>query len=102
MERIASPTGVTISYDRRGSGPPLVLVHGGFSDHETNWALVRPHFERRFTVAAVARRGRGRLAQKLREVRAPGVVHQRGVAAVAVEQPLHVGRVRAEALGDDS
>ena len=46
MERIASPAGATVSYDRRGSGPPLVLVHGGFSDHETNWAV---------SVAAVAR-----------------------------------------------
>ena len=59
MERIASPTGATVSYDKRGSGPPLVLVHGGFSDHETNWAFVMPLLTRRFTVHAVARRGRG-------------------------------------------
>jgi hypothetical protein len=37
MERITGPAGTTISYDRYGSGPPLVLVHGGFSDHITNW-----------------------------------------------------------------
>ena len=59
MERIASPTGATVSYDKRGSGPPLVLVHGGFSDHETNWASVMPLLAERFTVHAVARRGRG-------------------------------------------
>ena len=59
MERIASPTGATVSYDKRGSGPPLVLVHGGFSDHETNWAFVMPLLTQRFTVHAVARRGRG-------------------------------------------
>ncbi len=59
MERIASPTGATISYDKRGSGPPLVLVHGSSSDHETNWAFVMPLLTRRFTVHAVARRGRG-------------------------------------------
>jgi pimeloyl-ACP methyl ester carboxylesterase len=59
MERIASPTGATISYDKRGSGPPLVLVHGGFSDHETNWAFVMPLLTPRFTVHVVARRGRG-------------------------------------------
>jgi len=59
MERIASPTGATVSYDTRGSGPPLVLVHGGFSDHETNWAFVMPLLTQRFTVHAVARRGRG-------------------------------------------
>src|SRR3712207_493811 len=59
MERIASPTGATVSYDKRGSGPPLVLVHGGFSDHETNWAFVMPLLTPRFTVHVVARRGRG-------------------------------------------
>ena len=59
MERIASPTGATVSYDKRGSGPPLVLVHGSFSDHETNWASVMPLLTQRFTVHAVARRGRG-------------------------------------------
>jgi pimeloyl-ACP methyl ester carboxylesterase len=59
MERIASPAGATVSYDRYGSGPPLVLVHGGFSDHRTNWEFVRPLLEKRFTIYAVARRGRG-------------------------------------------
>jgi pimeloyl-ACP methyl ester carboxylesterase len=34
-------------------------VHGSFSDHRTNWELVKPLLEPRFTVYAVARRGRG-------------------------------------------
>lgn len=38
---------------------PLVLVHGAFSNHVTNWELVLPLFEERFAVRAVARRGRG-------------------------------------------
>jgi pimeloyl-ACP methyl ester carboxylesterase len=59
MLRIRSSTGATLSYSVHGSGPPLVLVHGGFSDHVTNWELVKPLFEPRFTVYAVARRGRG-------------------------------------------
>jgi pimeloyl-ACP methyl ester carboxylesterase len=59
MERRVSPTGITISYDRYGSGPPLVLIHGGFSDHVSNWEFVRPQFEKQFTVHAIARRGRG-------------------------------------------
>ncbi len=59
MLQLTTTAGVTVSYDRYGSGPPLVLVHGGFSDHESNWAFVRPRFERQFTVHAVARRGRG-------------------------------------------
>ena len=59
MQRIPSPAGATVSYDQYGSGPPLVLVHGAFSDHQTNWAFVKPLFETQFTVYAVARRGRG-------------------------------------------
>ena len=59
MHRITTPAGVTVSFDRWGSGPPLVLVHGAFSDHVSNWELVRPLWEDRFTGYAVARRGRG-------------------------------------------
>jgi pimeloyl-ACP methyl ester carboxylesterase len=59
MQQLRSPTGASVSCLTYGSGPPLVLVHGGFSDHETNWAFVRPLLEPHFTVYAVARRGRG-------------------------------------------
>ena len=62
MERITSHDGTVISYDRSGDGPPLVLVHGGFSDHNTNWAYVKSLLEKCFTVYAVARRGRGETA----------------------------------------
>ncbi len=59
MQNIASPAGSTISYDQYGSGSPLVLVHGGFSDHKTNWEFVKQLFGKQFTVYAIARRGRG-------------------------------------------
>jgi pimeloyl-ACP methyl ester carboxylesterase len=59
MQRIATAAGITISYDRYGSGPPLVLVHGSFSDHNTNWDFVRTILAKQFTLYAVARRGRG-------------------------------------------
>jgi pimeloyl-ACP methyl ester carboxylesterase len=59
MQRITTPDGTTVSYDKYGSGPPLVLVHGSFSDHKTNWEFVKPLFEKQFTAYAVARRGRG-------------------------------------------
>ncbi len=58
-ERITSPGGVTVSYGKYGSGPPLVLVHGAFSDDHTNWEFVRPILQQRFTIYAIARRGRG-------------------------------------------
>lgn len=59
MRTIRSAAGVTVSYEEYGDGPPLVLVHGSFSDHRTNWALVQPLLAERFTVRALARRGRG-------------------------------------------
>lgn len=49
----------TVSHDKSGSGPSLVLVHGSFSDHKTNWEFVKHPFEQQFTVYAIARRDRG-------------------------------------------
>jgi pimeloyl-ACP methyl ester carboxylesterase len=59
MQRLTSHAGAGVSYDRYGGGPPLVLVHGSFSDHQTNWEFVKPLLEGTFTVHAIARRGRG-------------------------------------------
>src|SRR3712207_8822307 len=58
QETVASADGTPIAYWRSGDGPPLVLVHGSFDDHNV-WAPVLPAFEERFTVYAVDRRGRG-------------------------------------------
>ena len=59
MHRVTSSAGITVSDDKRGSGPTLVLVHGAFSDHVTNWEFVLPLLENQFTIFAIARRGRG-------------------------------------------
>jgi pimeloyl-ACP methyl ester carboxylesterase len=59
MQCITSLDGVSVSYAKYGTGPSLVLVHGAFSDHRTNWEFVKPLFEKQFTVYAIARRGRG-------------------------------------------
>jgi pimeloyl-ACP methyl ester carboxylesterase len=59
MHRVRSGAGTTVSYELRGSGPPLVLVHGSFSDHNTNWEFVAPRLQTQFSLYAVARRGRG-------------------------------------------
>lgn len=48
-----------MSFDVYGAGPALVLVHGAFSDHDSNWQHVRERFAGRFRVHAIARRGRG-------------------------------------------
>jgi len=47
-----------IAYERSRSGPPLVLIHGGWADH-TSWSLVAPRLAEHFTVYAVDRRGCG-------------------------------------------
>ncbi len=60
MQWLSSPSGVTVSYEKYGSGPSLVLVHGSFSDHRTNWEFIKPLLAERFTVYAIARRGRGK------------------------------------------
>ena len=54
-----SSSGARIGYDVHGEGPPLLLVHGALSDHRTNWTYVKPFLAQRFTVYAMARRGRG-------------------------------------------
>jgi pimeloyl-ACP methyl ester carboxylesterase len=59
MENITSEDGTRIAFWRRGTGPPLLLVHGGTYDHTTAWRFVVPELERRFTVFAMDRRGRG-------------------------------------------
>ena len=56
---IPTATGSKVSYTVEGSGPPLLLVHGAFSDHDSNWARVAPELRRYASVHAVARRGRG-------------------------------------------
>jgi pimeloyl-ACP methyl ester carboxylesterase len=53
-----SKDGTRLAYWRSGSGPPLLLVHGTTADH-TRWAGVLPELEKRFTVYAMDRRGRG-------------------------------------------
>lgn len=58
METITSADGTPVAFERTGSGPPLVLVHGTTSDH-TAWRVVLPDFEEHVTAYAMDRRGRG-------------------------------------------
>lgn len=58
METVTSADGTLIAFWREGSGPPLLLVHGGACDHLA-WYYVVPLLARRFTVYTYDRRGRG-------------------------------------------
>jgi pimeloyl-ACP methyl ester carboxylesterase len=59
METVASADGTSIAFERSGSGPPLVLVHGTTADH-TRWEPVRPAFAEHFTVLRDRSSGAGR------------------------------------------
>ena len=59
MHTVTSKDGTRIAFWRSGEGPPLLLVHGSIADHTTTWRLVLSALERRFTVHAMDRRGRG-------------------------------------------
>jgi len=58
MEKIPSKDGTLIAFEKSGSGPSLVLVHGTSADH-TRWASVLPQLQEKYTTYAVDRRGRG-------------------------------------------
>jgi pimeloyl-ACP methyl ester carboxylesterase len=49
---------VELYYEASGQGEPLVLVHGGWSDHD-NWQLVAPALAESFLVVAYDRRRHG-------------------------------------------
>jgi pimeloyl-ACP methyl ester carboxylesterase len=54
-----SANDVELFYEPTGRGEPLVLVHGGWSDHH-NWQAVAPDLAESFLVVAYDRRGHGR------------------------------------------
>lgn len=59
MKHVRGHGGVTIGFEVLGSGPPLVLVHGVFTNRVSNWITVKDALASRFTLYAVDRRGRG-------------------------------------------
>jgi pimeloyl-ACP methyl ester carboxylesterase len=59
MHTVTSADGTRIAFQRSGRGPALLLVHGVTADHTTTWRFVLSGLERRFTVLAMDRRGRG-------------------------------------------
>ena len=58
MRKVVSRDGTTIAYEKAGSGPPLVLLGGGFRDHSIFDSLV-PVLSPHLTTYVYDRRGRG-------------------------------------------
>lgn len=55
---VRSADGTQIAWFTTGSGPALVMIHGGGGDH-TRWGPLLPRLEPHVTVHAMDRRGRG-------------------------------------------
>jgi pimeloyl-ACP methyl ester carboxylesterase len=58
LSRVASRDGTLIAVECAGSGPTLVIVHGGIGDR-TRWTPMFPLLSSHFTVCAMDRRGHG-------------------------------------------
>lgn len=58
MEKFPSKDGTLLTYQRSGSGSPLVLIHGTGAT-AARWTPILPALESHFTVYALNRRGRG-------------------------------------------
>jgi pimeloyl-ACP methyl ester carboxylesterase len=65
--RVQSADGTSIAYDRRGDGPPLVLVGGAFQYRafDPRTAELADRLAERFTVLVYDRRGRGESGEEL-------------------------------------
>jgi pimeloyl-ACP methyl ester carboxylesterase len=59
IETVKSKDGTSIAFERRGHGPPLVMVHGTTLDH-TRWGTIVTKLAERFSLYMVDRRGRGK------------------------------------------
>ncbi len=58
MHTVRSLDGTPIAFERRGHGPPLVMVHGSSLDH-TRWGPRVGRLAEHFTLMMMDRRGRG-------------------------------------------
>jgi hypothetical protein len=58
MHRVTSKDGTSITYDRQGTGPAVILVGGAIDDGSEN-APLATELAKQFTVYNYARRGRG-------------------------------------------
>lgn len=91
MDTVTTSDGVTLGYVRRGSGRPLVLVHGGGTDHHCFDPLL-PGLSARFETIAYDRRGHGSSGGPARN-------HLGREALDLVELVAHIGGGPVDVLG---
>jgi len=84
--------GLTIAFERRGDGPPLLLVHGGLVDHR-EWSRQLDGLSDEFTVVAWDAPGCGRSSDPPEWFRMPDYADclARLVRALGLERPHVLG-----------
>lgn len=67
-ERYTDINGFKLYYEELGSGPPLVLIHGGISTSRSNWGPCYEFFAKHFRVLAIDSRGHGKSENPSKEL----------------------------------
>jgi pimeloyl-ACP methyl ester carboxylesterase len=97
MESVTSPDGVTIAYERSGSGPPLIIVNGALSTRAAG-APLAPLLDRDFTLYRYDRRGRGDSSDSGASTPRNEVEDLAAVVAATGETPFVFGQSSGAAL----
>lgn len=87
--------GLSIGYSRRGSGPPLILIHGGEADHSM-FSVLGAHLAANFTVIAYDQRDSGTTRDLAQSPRAYGLAEMGDDAAEFIKA---LGYKRAHIFG---
>jgi pimeloyl-ACP methyl ester carboxylesterase len=97
MDAVTSADGVTITYERSGSGPALVIVNGALSTRQTGAALA-PLLDGDFTLYRYDRRGRGDSSDRDGSTPQNEVADLAAIVAVTGEAPFVFGQSSGAAL----
>lgn len=97
-ESTVALNGISVHYELRGEGAPLLLLHGGTGCH-TDWAYAgREHFEREYQLIAPDARGHGRSSFGKSGNDQPTITH-RQCAQDMLALLDHLGMARCKAIG---
>jgi pimeloyl-ACP methyl ester carboxylesterase len=97
VQTVTSADGVTIAYERSGSGPALVIVNGALSTRETG-APLAPLLDGDFTLYRYDRRGRGDSGDRESSAPEDEVQDLAAIAAATGEAPFVFGQSSGAAL----
>jgi pimeloyl-ACP methyl ester carboxylesterase len=97
MDTVTSADGVTITYERSGSGPALVIVNGALSTRETGAALA-PLLDGDFALYRYDRRGRGDSSDRNGSAPQNEIEDLAAIVAVTGEAPFVFGQSSGAAL----